>query len=516
MAAMLVWFSILVGAALWLIGAASRPRRWGNVVIGGIIVIGGLFAAWRNRQQLGRFALWVIIAVSSSMWLLSLVLMPRRAAVFLALLTGAGLWWMGTERSPVAKRLDGRSLTQALQDRIMAQGVRNAANNVLEGVELAGPVRHLEGRTVIPVTLPPGATVDQLPEAAVGSALAKRLPVADVDVVPNPKHADQATIVTHDEPKRDPFEVLAEVDNRWVYSGGEGYDPIPLGPCIDPVTGKIEVAYWDWYKRPHMLVAGSTGAGKTGLQHATFAEAAHRKHVQIVALDPEAVEFDAYSERALWVARGPKECYEGLKWVFDLMEQRREWLQKRGERFFKVGVHGPLVLVKIDELAGVALKAGYRNVVILDHEGEEISMARLADNFQGAMAQIAARARKWGIRLEVGTQQPAAGMFEDTVARNNFGVRIGMWMMEAVGTQQILGNGAPDCTAIPELKGAGWMLRTGERGTKLYVPMRGALLVPDQHVSDPDEALGVAAREIAHKTAHLRSERMFYEMEEAA
>lgn len=514
----LVWFSIAAGAGLWLLGAASRPRRWGNLVLGLIIFVGGLFAAWRNRQQLGRFALWVILVGSSTVFLLSLLLLPKRAAVVLLLMAAAGLFWLGTDRSPLARRLDGRTLTQALQDRMMAQAVQQAARQVLDGVQVAGPVREIESGTAIPVELPAGTTVDQLPEDAVASALAKTMPVAAVDVVRNASHADRATIITHDQPKRDPFEVLAEVDNTWAFSGGDGYDPVPLGPAIHPITGKLGIASWDLRATPHLLVAGTTGAGKTGLQHAIFAELAHRKHVQIVGLDPDAVEFAAYQDRALFVAKGAKECYEALQWVLNLMDTRQAFCERMGQRAFKVGVHGPLVVVMIDEVAAVSAESGYFGVSIPDpsKDDEDFKPSKLAQNFQGWLGQITARARKWGIRVVVGTQQPAAKLFADTMVRNNFGARIGMRMVEAVGTSQILGAGAPNCRALPKTKGVAYMLDTASGGDDLFVPMRGALLVPAQYVDDPDEALGVAAREVAFNTRHLRDERLFYELQEAA
>lgn len=512
-----VFMVLLAGGSLafWLVGAVSRPRRWGNFVLGGIVVIGGGVAAWRNRQQLGRFALWLIGIVSLAGWLIAVSVAPGRMVPVVVAGTALLLWWLAADRGPIARRLDGRTLTQALTDRIMTQQVGAEVHRALEGTTIGRPTQ-LPGRMVVDATLPSGSTSDQLDGEAVATGLAKRFPVAHVDVFPSPHKADKATLVVHEERPRDPWEILAAVDNTWTYSGGEGYDPVPLGPCIDPITGEVIMATWDWYRRPHLLVAGSTGAGKTGLQHATFAECAHRRHVQIVALDPEAVEFAAYDERALWVARGPKECWEGIRWVFDVMEDRRRWLDKRGLRFFQVGVHGPLLLAKIDELAGVAMKSGYNNVSIPGPDGEDYSTAKLADQFKGILDQLAARARKWGVRLEVGTQQPAASLFEDTRVRNNFGNRIGMWMMETIGTREILGQGAPDCTAIPDLKGAGYLLRAGERGAKLYVPMRAALIVPRARCADADEALGVAAREIAHETAHLRNASLYYDTEETA
>ena len=215
------------------------------------------------------------------------------------------------------------------------------------------------------------------------------------------------------------------------------------------VSGKP--VYSDLTKMPHLLIAGSTGSGKTIAVTTVIMSLLYRntpQQLRLILIDPKRVEFGVYANIPHLLAPVVTEsskAINALKWAVAEMERRFDIFNRVGARdigsYHKnkeaIQQEGPLpyLVVIIDEFAD-----------LMAVKGKEV---------EGLVVRIAQLARAAGIHLIVATQRPSVEVITGTIKANlpsrmSFSVASQIdsrTILDAPGAEKLLGKG--DMLFIP-------------------------------------------------------------------
>jgi len=235
---------------------------------------------------------------------------------------------------------------------------------------------------------------------------------------------------------------LRDVLGTAVFSETRSKLPIALG--VDIMGAPV---VQDLTRMPHLLIAGTTGSGKSVSLNAMICSILFQsspEEVKFLMIDPKRIELSAYEgipHLMHPVVVDPKKAAQVLKWAVEEMERRYAFIGDVGgksiEAYNKQAEKEklprlPYIVIVIDELADLMLVAP-RNV--------EESLARLAQ-----------MARASGIHLIIATQRPSVDVITGVI-KANFPTRISFQVSSKVDSRTIL-----DQLGAEALLGAGDML----------------------------------------------------------
>jgi S-DNA-T family DNA segregation ATPase FtsK/SpoIIIE len=203
----------------------------------------------------------------------------------------------------------------------------------------------------------------------------------------------------------------------------------------------------DIAKMPHVLVAGTTGSGKSVLSNAFIASILFRaspQEVRMIMIDPKRVEFTMYNgipHLLTPVIVDQAKILSALKWAMNEMDRRYKIFAERGVR----NIDGynelsgfqalPYIVIFIDELADLMMFAPVE--------------------VEDAIARLAQMARATGIHLVIATQRPSVNVITGLI-KANIPCRIAFnvssmidsrVIIDSVGAEKLLGRG--DMLYIP-------------------------------------------------------------------
>ena len=211
--------------------------------------------------------------------------------------------------------------------------------------------------------------------------------------------------------------------------------PICIGKDI---SGNIEVI--DLSKTPHLLVAGTTGSGKSVFINTLLASLLYKfspEDLRLILIDPKMLELSVYNDIAHLltpVVTEPKKAILALKWVCKEMERRYSLMNEENTRSLE-GYNQksieklPYIIVFIDEMADLMMTAG-----------------KEVEHYVQRLAQMA---RACGIHLVMATQRPSVDIITGSI-KANFPSRISFQVaskydsrtvLGEIGAEQLLGNG---------------------------------------------------------------------------
>lgn len=238
----------------------------------------------------------------------------------------------------------------------------------------------------------------------------------------------------------------------------------------------------DLAKMPHLLIAGSTGSGKSVALNAMLVSllcSLRPDQLKLIIIDPKRLEFAAYDGIAhliFPIVTETKKAIPILKWVVQTMEERYKIMASHGVRNLpdyqaaaklnKDMEPMPFIVVIIDELADLMMTAG---------KAVEDSIARLAQ-----------MARAAGIHMIIATQRPSVDVITGMI-KVNFPNRVAFKVTSKIDSRTIL-----DTSGAEKLLGRGDMLFLDASKSNL-VRVHGA------YVSDA-EINGVVAQIKAQQT----------------
>jgi len=245
---------------------------------------------------------------------------------------------------------------------------------------------------------------------------------------------------------------LREIIESSVFRRTEATLPMALGKTI---TGESFVA--DLAKMPHLLVAGSTGSGKSVCINSLIASIlfkARPDEVRLLMIDPKVVELTMYNDiphLLVPVVTEPKRASEALKWAVADMESRYQLLADLGVRNL-ADYNARVEKMKPDpddDLESVHKRLP--NIVIIIDEFSDLMLTAPAD-VETSLMSLAQKSRAVGIHIILATQRPSVNVITGVI-KANFPSRIAFQVASKTDSRTIL-----DMNGAERLLGRGDML----------------------------------------------------------
>ena len=220
------------------------------------------------------------------------------------------------------------------------------------------------------------------------------------------------------------------------------------------IMGRVQTA--DITKMPHLLVAGSTGSGKSVCINSFIASILMRyrpDEVKLLLVDPKKVELSNYNgvpHLLCPVVTNPKKASLALQRLVQEMEHRYDIFEEEGVK--NIGSYNELIDKK--NLAGQSLKHMTYIVIIIDELADLMMVA--SKEVEDSIMRITQMARAAGIHLIVATQRPSTDVITGVV-KANIPSRISFAVSSQIDSRTIL-----DCAGAEKLLG---------KGDMLYLPM---------------------------------------------
>ena len=257
--------------------------------------------------------------------------------------------------------------------------------------------------------------------------------------------------------------------------------PIVLGKNI---AGRPVIT--DLARMPHLLIAGTTGSGKSVSLNAMICSILFKTapdEVKFIMIDPKRLELSGYEgipHLLNPVVTNPKEASQVLKWTVDEMERRYAAIADVGvksiERYnrlvekeqiaIKKQLSGLSSPVSGEKTATVPEKLPYI-IVVIDELADLMMVAQR--NVETSLARLAQMARAAGIHLILATQRPSVDVITGII-KANFPTRISFKVSSKVDSRTIL-----DQLGAEKLLGAGDMLFMPP-GTSKLMRIHGAFV----------------------------------------
>tara|TARA_A100001011_G_scaffold148768_1_gene156893 strand:+ start:540 stop:2672 length:2133 start_codon:yes stop_codon:yes gene_type:complete len=205
--------------------------------------------------------------------------------------------------------------------------------------------------------------------------------------------------------------------------------PITLGKTIAgyPIVG-------DLVSMPHLLIAGTTGSGKSVCINTLILSILYRHTAEtckLILIDPKMLELSVYQgipHLLSPVITEPKKATSALKWTVNEMETRYRRMTEEGVRNISSfnekakkenGKVMPYIIVVVDEMADLMMVSG-----------------KQVENYIQRLAQMA---RAAGIHIIMATQRPSVDVITGTI-KANFPTRISFQVTSKIDSRTILGE----------------------------------------------------------------------------
>ena len=245
---------------------------------------------------------------------------------------------------------------------------------------------------------------------------------------------------------------LSEILNNSDFKKKDTKLPIALGKSIsgNPIVGDLS-------SMPHLLIAGTTGSGKSVCINTIILSLLYRHtpdKCKFILIDPKMLELSTYEgvpHLLCPVITEAKKAASVLGWVVKEMESRYKLMTKEGVRNIdgynaKHKLPMPYIVVVVDEMSDLMLVAG-----------KEI------ENYIQKLSQMA---RAAGIHIIMATQRPSVDVITGTI-KANFPTRISFQVTSKIDSRTILGEQGAE-----QLLGKGDMLymSSANRIVRIHAP----------------------------------------------
>jgi S-DNA-T family DNA segregation ATPase FtsK/SpoIIIE len=242
------------------------------------------------------------------------------------------------------------------------------------------------------------------------------------------------------------------------YSGTAAKLPLCLGKTIGGESVIVDLA-----RMPHLLIAGTTGSGKSVAINTMILSLVYRlrpDQCRLIMVDPKMLELSVYDgipHLLTPVVTDPRKAVVALKWAVREMEERYKKMSKLGVRNID-GYNARLAEAKAKgEMLSRTVHTGYDKetgeaiyekeeldleplpyiVVIVDEMADLMMVA--GKDIEGAVQRLAQMARAAGLHVILATQRPSVDVITGTI-KANFPTRISFQVTSKIDSRTILGE----------------------------------------------------------------------------
>jgi S-DNA-T family DNA segregation ATPase FtsK/SpoIIIE len=232
------------------------------------------------------------------------------------------------------------------------------------------------------------------------------------------------------------------------------------------VTGKSYFA--NLAKMPHLLIAGTTGSGKSVTVHNIILSLLYRngpEDLRFIMVDPKRVELTLYNDiphLLTPVIKEPKKAILALKWAAKEMERRYDLLEKEGCRdiqSYHKNVLEPALAKAERKGSSDGLPERMPYIVTIIDELADIMQAYPRE-LEAGIVRLAQMSRAVGIHLILSTQRPSVNVITGLI-KANIPSRLALKVASQIDSRTIL-----DAPGAESLLGKGDMLYQGEGMSK--------------------------------------------------
>jgi S-DNA-T family DNA segregation ATPase FtsK/SpoIIIE len=288
--------------------------------------------------------------------------------------------------------------------------------------------------------------------------------------------------------------VLREILASRAFGDGTQRLPLALGKDIggEPIVANLA-------KMPHLLIAGTTGSGKSVAINTMILSLLYKltpEECRLIMIDPKMLELSVYDgipHLLSPVVTDPKKAVVALKWVVSEMEDRYRKMSKMGVRNIE-GYNGRVrEALSKGEMFKRTIQTGFDDdtgepvfetdefapvtipyiVVVVDEMADLMMVA--GKEIEACIQRLAQMARASGIHLIMATQRPSVDVITGTI-KANFPTRISFQVTSKIDSRTILGEQGAE-----QLLGMGDMLYMagGGRISRIHGPF-----VSDEEVEE--------------------------------
>lgn len=302
--------------------------------------------------------------------------------------------------------------------------------------------------TLYEIVLAPGTKIGKITALADDIALSMRVGTIRI-IAPIPGKAAVGIEVPNTKPR---FVYLKEVFSTAKFQNSRAKIPLAIGMDI---SGNPLVT--DLSEMPHLLIAGTTGSGKTVCLNTIILSILYKlspDEIKLFMVDPKMVELAPYRNLPhllVPIIHQPKKAALGLAWVVREMERRYELFARIGVRNIEAynNRSNKDSSKKLLDMSGGLLEPDYEKetpatlpyIVIVIDELADLMMVAPAD-IETTIARLAQLSRAVGIHIILATQRPSVDVLTGII-KANFSTRISFQVASRIDSRTVLdGSGA--------------------------------------------------------------------------